>query len=265
MISSSVAAALSIACYLLVMISHGLRLRRNPQSSPRLLQAGVAVALVFHLIAAVEHLFQGHWHLSIAKTLELIFAMMNLIVLLSSLKKPVHNLFLVLIPLSVLTLLFAFGDNPMPTEPRPSDLFIAHVVFSVLAYSTLTIAAVQAVLLAYQDHQLRHHHLRGNILRALPPLQTMESLLFEMVGAGFVVLTFSLATGFFAFDDLLEQQLAHKTFFSILAWIFFAILLGGRHFKGWRGNTAIRWTWAGFLCIGLGYLGSKFVIDVLLA
>ena len=92
----------------------------------------------------------------------------------------------------------------------------------------------------------------------------METLLFELIWAGEILLTLSLVSGFLFFDDLFAQQLVHKVTFSIVAWAVYAILLWGRHNRGWRGNKAIRWTWAGFIAILLGYIGSKIVLEFIL-
>ena len=138
-----------------------------------------------------------------------------------------------------------------------------HILTSILAYSLLNIAAVQAILLAIQDWQL-HDHRSGRFIRSLPPLQTMESLLFQMIGAGLVLLTISLISGVMYIHDLFEQHLAHKTVLSVLAWIVFSVLLWGRYFHGWRGQTAIRWTLVGFVSLMLAYFGSKMVLEIIL-
>jgi ABC-type uncharacterized transport system permease subunit len=134
---------------------------------------------------------------------------------------------------------------------------------SVLAYSLLSIAAVQAVALAIQDHHLRTKR-PGGFIRALPPLQTMETLLFQMISAGLVVLTLSLITGMIYLEDMFAQHLVHKTILSLLAWLVFATLLWGRWRFGWRGATAIRWTLSGFFVLLLAYIGSKWVLEILL-
>ena len=43
-----------------------------------------------------------------------------------------------------------------------------------------------------------------------------------------------------------------------------AALLVGRHFYGWRGRTALRWTLVGFVLLLLAYVGSRFVLEVVL-
>ena len=140
----------------------------------------------------------------------------------------------------------------------------AHVLISLLAYSLLAIAALQALLAGSQDWQLKHK-LQNLLMRTFPPVQTMEALLFELIWAGEILLTLSLLSGFLFYDDLFAQKLVHKVVFSLVAWAVYAILLWGRHYRGWRGNKAIRWTWAGFSAILLGFIGSKFVVEFILS
>ncbi|MBM4201226.1 MAG: phosphohydrolase, partial [Gammaproteobacteria bacterium] len=163
---------------------------------------------------------------------------------------------------TVLVLQLSFPAE-VPTPKEYAWPLRAHIIVSILAYSFLNIAAIQAVLLALQDWSLRRHHL-GRLNRALPPLQTMEAMLFQLIGAGLLLLTLSLLSGFLFLDDLFAQHLAHKTVLSIAAWIVFAVLMWGRVIHGWRGRTAIRWTLGGFLSLMLGYFGSKMVLELIL-
>jgi ABC-type uncharacterized transport system permease subunit len=109
-----------------------------------------------------------------------------------------------------------------------------------------------------------HRRHPGGFIRSLPPLQTMESLLFEMIGAGFLLLTVALISGFAFLEDMFEQRLVHKTVLSIIAWFVFGTLLWGRFRFGWRGQTAITWTLSGFVILMLAYFGSKAVIELIL-
>jgi ABC-type uncharacterized transport system permease subunit len=92
----------------------------------------------------------------------------------------------------------------------------------------------------------------------------MEFLLFQLIGAGFVLLSISLVSGFLFLENMFAQHLAHKTVLAILAWMVFAVLLIGRLRHGWRGQTAIRWTLGGFLSLMLAYFGSKMVLEWIL-
>jgi ABC-type uncharacterized transport system permease subunit len=139
----------------------------------------------------------------------------------------------------------------------------AHILTSIIAFSLLNIAALQAILLAIQDQQLKRHPPKC-FIQSLPPLQTMEALLFQMLGAGIVFLTISLISGFLFIEDLFAQHLVHKTVLSLLAWVIFSGLLIGRSRYGWRGQTAIQWTLIGFVLLLLAYFGSKLVLELIL-
>jgi ABC-type uncharacterized transport system permease subunit len=143
--------------------------------------------------------------------------------------------------------------------------FRIHLVISLLAYSLFTIASLHVLLMALMERRLH----RGNlpqILQGLPPLLTMERILFRIIAAGFLLLTLTLGSGILFSEDLFGKplQLTHKTVFGLLSWLIFGALLTGRALYGWRGRVAMRWTLAGFLSLVLAYIGSKFVIEVLL-
>lgn len=191
--------------------------------------------------------------------------LVTLILLLSSLRKPVENLFVIVLPMAILAILTStfLPARPALLSNRTSGM-VAHVLVSVLAYSMLTVAAIQAVLLAYQENHIKQHRHSNSIIRAFPPMQTMEKLLFEFLWVGLILLTFSLASGFLYLHDAFAQHVAHKTILSVLAWILFVILLAGRRALGWRGQTATRWTLSGFAFLMLAFFGSKFVMDLMI-
>lgn len=167
-------------------------------------------------------------------------------------------------PLAIFTLLLAIGLNDA-TTPRTLDAggLKAHVLLSIIAYSLMALAFSQAILLWIQNYQLKHRHIH-DILRLLPPLQTMESLLFDLVSLGFIALSLSVISGFLYVDDLFAQHLAHKTFITLMALAVYFLLLLGRYLWGWRGMVAARWTLGGFFLLVLGYFGSKFVLEWIL-
>ena len=80
-------------------------------------------------------------------------------------------------------------------------------------------------------------------------------------------LTLTIASGVLFSEELFGRpaRFSHKTVFGVLSWLIFGALLGGRMIYGWRGRTAVRWTLAGFLTLVLAYIGSKFVLEVLLS
>ena len=157
-----------------------------------------------------------------------------------------------------------FSSSVHWIAPGSSYELLFHVLSSLIAYSLLALAATHAVVLSIQNSYL-HSHQPGGIVKFLPPLKNMESLLFDTIVFGFICLSVSLASGLIFLENMFDQQIAHKTILSITAWFVFAILLIGRWFFGWRGRTAIRWTLAGFISLMLSYFGSKFVLEILLA
>jgi ABC-type uncharacterized transport system permease subunit len=100
----------------------------------------------------------------------------------------------------------------------------------------------------------------------IPPLLTLERFLFRLVGTGFVLLTLTIASGGLFSEQVFGKPFTftHKSVFSILSWLAFGALLWGRWRYGWRGRVALRWILTGTVLLFLAYLGSKFVLEVLL-
>jgi len=258
----------TIALYLIsgTLIAIRLFVDQIRQRIPRF--AGITVGLIgvamhgMHLYQGI--LSEGGVNLSFFGASSLIAWTILLLLMISSLSKPVENLAITLMPLAALAIILEmhFPTSTLLSASAQWSLRI-HVIISLLAYSLLTMACVQAALLAVQDHYLRNRH-PGGFIRSLPPLQTMEDLLFEMISLGFILLTVALFTGFVFMDNMLAQHLVHKTLLSIVAWLVFGTLLWGRRQFGWRGQKALTWTLAGFFVLMLAYFGSKFVVELLL-
>ncbi|WP_020651974.1 cytochrome C assembly family protein [Massilia niastensis] len=162
-----------------------------------------------------------------------------------------------------------FPGSLMPLAGK-SPAFAWHIAVAVLAYSTLTIAAFHAVLMALQEARL---HTRtasrgwfGSALDQLPALLTMEKLLFRVIWIGFVLLSLTVLSGIVFSEQVFDRPLLldHKSVFALLSWALFAALLAGRKWQGWRGKTALRFTLAGFATLALAYVGSRFVMEVVL-
>jgi ABC-type uncharacterized transport system permease subunit len=167
-------------------------------------------------------------------------------------------------PLAALSALLMLLPDRAPPLPLADALPLAlHIALSLAAYALLALAAMQAMVMAYQDLRLRQHA-PGGVLRALPPLGDMERLLFQLLGLGFAALTLALLSGILFLGDLFAPHLLEKTTLSIAAWLVIGTLLIGRRRAGWRAQTAVRWTLAGFGLLALGYLGSKFVLEFVL-
>jgi ABC-type uncharacterized transport system permease subunit len=165
---------------------------------------------------------------------------------------------------SILTVCFP-GNHVLSDSNIASPVFRIHFIIAMLAYSLFMLAALHAMLMAMAARHL-HHARFSRALANLPPLLTMEALLFRLIGAAFVLLTLTLITGIAFTESLFGTafRLEHKTIFATISWLLFGVLLVGRYLRGWRGRVALRWTLAGFIALMLAYVGSRFVIEVLL-
>jgi ABC-type uncharacterized transport system permease subunit len=157
--------------------------------------------------------------------------------------------------------------SPVPHASAHSSLpvFKLHLAMAFAAYSLFTIAALHAGLIALAEKHL-HKAVPPTIVAGLPPLLTLEKLLFRMIEAGFLLLTLTLLSGVLFAEEIFGKALPfnHKTVFGVTSWLIFAALLLGRRIYGWRGRTAIYWTLAGFMSLLLAYVGTKFVLEVVL-
>jgi ABC-type uncharacterized transport system permease subunit len=254
---------LAVAAYFAATICLVLPLidRRAPPRPVALALAAFAVVLHFVTTLGLHH---GGVNLHFFAALSLIGVVIAGLTLLVNLFRPVSGLGVIVFPLAAVMLAIDTWLAP-PTAPLPIEWQIKlHVTFALLGFGILSIAALLAILLALQERALRNHHLDSGLIRALPPLTLTESLMFRLIGAGFVLLTLTLLSGILFVDNLFEQHLVQKTVLSIAAWIVFGILIYGRWRWGWRGRRAVRLTLAGMTILLLAFLGSKFVLEVIL-
>lgn len=225
-----------------------------------------AAAISMHAVALSHQLFNGGGiTIGINEALSLYTWQSALLLWVFCWREPLRMLGIVIYPLSGLCAVWA---TEFPTQvadiPYTDWRARAHIVVSLFTAGVLTIAAVQAGALALQDRFL-HQPRRANFHLPLPPLQTMERMLFQLISLGFFMLSLTLASGFwFIHENLLAQHLIHKTVLSFIAWIIFAILLWGRWHYGWRGRQAVRWTLWGYAFLILAYFGSKLVLEQIL-
>lgn len=140
-----------------------------------------------------------------------------------------------------------------------------HLLIAMLAYGMLTNAAAVALLMQFAERRL--HHPGTTLLQyALPPLLTLERLLFLCLWLGFILLTLALITGTLFAESTWGHpaEFNHKIVFSGIAWLAFGGLLIGRILRGWRGRFAASWTLTGYVLLLLGYIGTHLVLEFIL-
>jgi ABC-type uncharacterized transport system permease subunit len=250
----------AIALYLAAALALARPLFGTQAPMGRLAMSLAGIAVVLH---AWLLLGRGTLDLHFFAALSLVAWVVSAITIGVNLSRPVAGLGIFIFPLAALFVALDIFAAPM-TAPQPMDWQIKlHVAFALLAFSVLSIAAVLAILLAIQERALRRSQFK-HWLRALPPLTLAESMLFRMIAAGFALLTLTLLTGVLFVDNLFGQHLVHKTVLSIIAWAIFGALLLGRWRYGWRGDRAVNLTLLGMGTLFLAFIGTKFVLELVL-
>lgn len=263
------AALTATTLYLLCTL--GLLLYLRQQSSVKhlskhlLLTPGFIALLAHSYILYATMLSPTGINFGFYSSLSLISASITLLILISSIRHPVEILSIIIMPFAAAMIIMDILQSTTHIiATGSSDGLLFHIMSSIIAYSILGLAAVYAIVLSIQSNLLHRHH-PGGFIRFLPPLKSMESLLFETIIIGFICLSVALTSGLIFLENIFAQHLVHKTVLSIFAWLIFGVLLFGHKYIGWRGRTAIRWTLGGFFSLMLAYFGSKFVLEVLLA
>lgn len=231
----------------------------------------VLIPMVIHGYLLSNTLFvDGEINMGLTNSVSLILWLTLLVYWVAHFFYPIASLQALVLPLAAVGVLLPnlFPDQRLQSQSG-SWVFEAHIAVAMLAFSLFTIAALHAGLMSLVEKRL-HHAILPKAMQNLPPLLTMEALLFRIIIAGFLLLSFTLASGMIFSEEVFGHALkftpriAHKIVFGLMSWAVFAGLLVGHRFYGWRGRTAIRWTLSGFAFLFLSYVGSKFVLEVLL-
>jgi len=263
----------------------GLGLWRSLSSESPTIQAGrfarlgLFVAIILHGIALQNALLQdGHLRVSWSLALSAAIWIGMVVFWLESLIIRIDGLQLLLLPIGTVVCLLAalFPQSQVLAHADDAGLRI-HLLIALSAYALVTIAALQAMLMSGLDHRLhfplenrgqsgRVRRAIGRLLDAQPPLLAQEQILFRLIWIAFAALTLTVISGALISLALVGKWLAfdHKSIFTLLSWLTFGILILGRHLRGWRGRTALRYTLVGFAFVVLAYTGSRFVIEVIL-
>ena len=230
-------------------------------------RVAVLAPLALHAWLLYSGLFGGtELRFGFAQALSVMMFLAALMCWVETLAYPIEALYpLVLAAAAICAPLPAFFPGRLSPETVSVE-FRLHLIFGMLAYSLFTVAMLHALLIAKVERRLHGTPGLGGPFAQLPPLLSLERLVFMLIGAAFTVLTVTLAFGIVYSETFLGRAMRfeHKTVFVILSWLIFGLLLIGRWRYGWRGRTALRWTLAGFVLLMLGYPGSRFVLEVLL-
>lgn len=231
----------------------------EPEAAARWLWLALPAVLVHGLL----HALQGPPDLHFFAALSLVGLGMAALTAALGPAQRVEALGIIVFPLAAAALAaYAwFGGGP-PRHDLSWPLRL-HALLALLAYATLAVATLLALMLWAQEHALRRRHL-GPWLKVMPPLTQMETLSFRTLTAAFALLSLTLLTGVVFVDDLFAQDLGHKTVLSLLSWGVLGVLLTGHWRWGWRGPRAAKLTLIAMTLLLLAFFGSKFVYELVL-
>lgn len=183
-----------------------------------------------------------------------------------ALYRPILSLGVLALPTALVGLSIGhhYGQSAYTPLIDVSVALQAHILLSFAAYCVLLMAFVQSIILRLQIRELKRQSIHRFWVSKLPSLQSMESLLFDMILMGFVLLSIALGVGFVLTYDVLAQHIAHKLVFSVLSWLIFGAFLIGHYKQGWQGKKATSFTFLGFALLALGFVGSKVVLELII-
>lgn len=244
---------------------------------PALAGSLLALALLLHGVSLAWPWAAGSFYYGFAKLLSATVWIGVLLVWIESSRVEISRLSSLLAPLAIVLVLlpYFFQGVAFDLEAQP-PLFVPHLIIGTLAYGVMFLAALQALLMAAAQHRLNPRRVAdrpgrlSTLLAAgtepLPPLLVLERILFRVITLGFVLLLLTTVTGIVFSEETFGKPLVmnHKNVFSLISTVFVGLLLLGHWLWGWRGRIAIRLTLGGFLLLLFSYVGSRFVLEVVL-
>ena len=223
------------------------------------------VAMAVHGVAVGIGITTPHGlDLSLSHALSLVALLTVLVAWMTGALASVPGVGAVVLPVAAVAALLPGLDGSTRSVPYAGEaLANAHIAVALLAYAFFIVAAAQALVMTGLESRL--HRGAPESVHA-PPLLTLERSLFRLIAVGFVLLSLALASGVLFSEQLFGRafQLTHKNVFAVASWIVFGALCVGRWRYGWRGRQALRWILAGTGLLILAYLGTKFVLEMIL-
>jgi ABC-type uncharacterized transport system permease subunit len=263
--------------YLLLLLFLSVKAKRGEESalSAGLVQTFIFVILVVHGMELHDSVFTPQGFIfGFAQDLSLIAWVGLAFYWFQSWFLPISSLrWLAILFALVCSLLPNLFPGTLISPKAVSDpWFKGHFIVATISVGLLSLAAMHAMLMSVQDRAL-HRQLAivpdsrlSHWLEDLPPLMTMESLLFNLLYVGFALLSLTVFSGLLFSQTLFGKPLVfdHKTIFALISWLLFAGLLLARWRVGLRGRAAVRWVLSAYTALLLAYVGSRFVLEVIL-
>lgn len=224
------------------------------------------VAVIFHGLILYYSLYnQQQVNLSLPNVVALVSFVISLSITLIAFRFKVNLLIPVIYGFAglwQLIVLFLPQSPKMPMNAGDIEV-VSHITLALVAYCILVIASLYAFQVSYINLKLKEK--KFSAVNHLPPLMQVEKQLFVLLLLGTLFLFVSQLTGFVFLENYIAKSNAHKTIFSLMALVLYAVILWGHYNKGWRGHRVLLMTNTATLLLTLGYFGSRFVKEFLLS
>jgi len=258
------ASGVSISLTLAAAIAYAVPAAGAARLSPQITRGAILLAWLLHGLLLAWSLLEEPHRFGFAPALSVTAWLVAAVYAVESLLFPQLQTRWPLSALGAVAVVLALIFPGTPLHASASPWLPLHWALGIASYGLFAAAVAHAWFMTRTEERIR--------LAADPhsgmPLLTIERLTFRFVTAGFVLLSATLLLGVLFSESLYGSGAAwkwdHKTVFSVLSWLTFAVLLIGRARFGWRGRRAVRMLYAGSGLLLLAYVGSRFVMEIIL-
>jgi ABC-type uncharacterized transport system permease subunit len=229
--------------------------------------AGLTLVLTLHGLTLLPAWFsEAGFRFGFASSVSWTLWLATLLLWVESFFQKLPRITALIFPVAAVGCLLPLWFEGVVIMQQPPTLFRAHILLAMLAYSAFAVAAAHALVMMSLENALHKGGRTSPWWDDMPALISLDHTLVRITWAGFVLLTFTLLSGVWV-NVWLEHpplRIDHKTFFTLATWVMVAVFFLGRQSRGWRGRVAAKFALAGFGLLLLAYVGSRFVLEVLL-
>ena len=135
----------------------------------------------------------------------------------------------------------------MDVRSSPPTWLLLHIPLLVVSYVLLLAAAIAGLIFIVQERRIKKHEALA-VSSRLPSLDAMERFIYQMILFSFPLLTLGILLGghwayltrgrYWGWDP--------TETFSFVTWSIYAVYLGLRWGRGWRGRRSTYLALAGF-------------------
>lgn len=242
-------------------LAYALLAYAHQRLKPVAMRGALVAVWVLHLLVILFGLFEQPPRFGFAAALSVTVWLTLTVYAIESRLYPQLRARWTLAALGTLAVLMTLVFPGAPFPSLHSPWLPLHWALGIASYGLIGAAVVHGWLMQRAERAMRMGTAHDNAM----PLLTLERLTFRFIAAGFVLLSAALLAGIgFASPGAPAWIWNHKTVFSLLSWLTMGVLLWGRWRLGWRGRVAVRTLYLGATFLLLGYVGSRFVMEVLL-